>query len=1220
MRWFRPRLLAAALGAFSAALLVPPAFAQQPPATPHVEGRAAWDDRFIYFALVVDDSDILGTHSRPMSEVLQDDSVAVYFHTSAERPETPTAQTRAMVVSAAGGFTFLAGDLSRKEFVPSPIFTIKYGVTLQGTLNRTDDRDRGYTITIAVPWAGLGIDPKTIKAGQEIAFTAVVRRRGATAADSGLTATAEGVKTEADTASPAKYGKLIFAAAEDPKAPAPPAGTIVAMRVAEKTNPPAIDGTFRPEAWSAATKFAFASPDIPRPEIIVKPTVLPGSEADSVAPTLKLTAPLAGMTPLLMARYLIGYQGDIRKAATPARGLLLPDATLAFPDQPATGFGPWFSSDRTSWHKSQFTEMARAGVDAALVNYMGPDAQIGILDEKALLVMVTALREMASEGTPAPRVVPNIETALIVAPGAPKPDLATTEGRDLLYRAIREWFNLVPAELRLKVLLPPDENGKVVAAYPVYLTTAESFANAGDPGWVEDMRKRFAAEFGPATGGATLLLCGEPDFPAEAGLAAYSPLLGGGKGTGPIPTAVVCPGSEGISAPLVARKVGQTYRDSWTVATGSKPTWLIIDSWNDWIRATEITTSRQYGNRYVDMTRILAGTMLVAGTRNVAWLANDAPRRVRPGQISTVTVSVKNIGTDVLRGEDGLAITYRWRSADGKIAATGPLRLPLVNPLTPNRTLNLPVGVVASRLNENDRLEPLPAGEYTLEIGLTNSPPLAKPVFFGDDPKEQSLPPLRVPVTITDDFPEIVEFASSNAPSVLVGGGTYPILLRMRWMGREALTPEKAQLIYQFLSEDGKQTVLTGTIPLTAVLQPGVWQNVIAQVKVGDGGGGLPPAAPEVRAPNAPNGGNYRLRWLLSRKESTDAIPGEYVDRMAVYPSAEAAQIAPPPALDKAEAGALVPMEVTVVNRGTQRWKKGTVSVGYHWYYADGLESEWMPPLTVPLSKDLDPGQSLKVSVPVRMPDREGVFILGFDVLQAPDIFLSTLPVTANGDLGLVPVRVVGGRLAFANLESFFNLDAVSSEGNPGDGDLDGKGFTLPAESFPPDAVGITAYFNPDSDNGKGAKDAPPYPSGLFSDMSRSARLVSFRYGSDRDGAKNAIACKGQTIPLPTGRFATLHLAVTATGGEARPLTVTVKYKDGTEGKTTVTVGDWLRPQEKVDPIAVRAFRRRSKDGDTPGFVLVRHAIVPVDIKKEIVSITLPNDELLKVFAITLEK
>ena len=65
---------------------------------------------------------------------------------------------------------------------------------------------------------------------------------------------------------------------------------------------------------------------------------------------------------------------------------------------------------------------------------------------------------------------------------------------------------------------------------------------------------------GAATRGVTLLICGGDGFPTVPGMAANTPLLAGGKGTGAIPTAVVQPGSGGLNAPIVARKIGQTFR------------------------------------------------------------------------------------------------------------------------------------------------------------------------------------------------------------------------------------------------------------------------------------------------------------------------------------------------------------------------------------------------------------------------------------------------------------------------------------------------------------------------------------------------------------------------------------------------------------------------------------------------------------------------------------
>ena len=118
---------------------------------------ATWDANFLYLVLQVDDTDVLGTNTLPLSEPQKDDGVGVYVQTGEAKPDAPDANTHAMLVSAAGGFTFLAGDAGTKAFVPKGIYTIKYGVTVQGTLNRSDDTDKGYLIELAIPWRAASI-------------------------------------------------------------------------------------------------------------------------------------------------------------------------------------------------------------------------------------------------------------------------------------------------------------------------------------------------------------------------------------------------------------------------------------------------------------------------------------------------------------------------------------------------------------------------------------------------------------------------------------------------------------------------------------------------------------------------------------------------------------------------------------------------------------------------------------------------------------------------------------------------------------------------------------------------------------------------------------------------------------------------------------------------------------------------------------------------------
>lgn len=331
-----------------------------------VEGRASWDDRFVYFAFQVEDEDVLGTNNRPMGDAMKDDSVSVYLHadTTGMAPATPTERTQALVISVANGFTYLSGKGG--AFAPDPTFTIKFGATVQGTLNRSDDRDRGYTVTLALPWQKLGIDPKTIKEGMEIPFVAVVRSRG-----NGLTTTSDGVKTEDDVNAPTKYGRLRFVtklegAADAKKTP----GTLAAVRLEEKTTL-LIDGVFRPEKWPEVSRFALASPAPRKSDAVIVSAPLPEEVDDTVAPTLTVdpAKPLAGLEKRVMARYLLGFQADLHKTASPTRGIYGPDGSLLLADQPAVGIGPWFSTDRVGWHRGQLAEMPRYGVDTALVQF-----------------------------------------------------------------------------------------------------------------------------------------------------------------------------------------------------------------------------------------------------------------------------------------------------------------------------------------------------------------------------------------------------------------------------------------------------------------------------------------------------------------------------------------------------------------------------------------------------------------------------------------------------------------------------------------------------------------------------------------------------------------------------------------------------------------------------------------------------------------------------------
>ena len=1244
-------LLSAAATAHAAPVVSrpqPPIPAQAPApliANGTVNGRVTWDEDYIYFALQVDDADVIGTNTAPLSKPQEDDSVAVYFQTGDARPEAPDANTNAMVISAAGGFTFLQGTAGGKTLAPRPLYTIKYAVTVQGTLNRRDDRDNGYTVEMAIPLAALGLDGKKLAAGTSIGINVISRAREGKPAFSSFSSN---VKIDTDIDSPAKWTRLVFVNPDGSGGNAVAGdGALVAPRVNNKIPtpiPPLIDGVFKAGEWPAPSRFAFAAPGNKGggPSDVSKPPTAAQNAAnatlaeqevarDATAPPLPLGNGLTGLERLVFARYTLGYQGDRRKPIA-FRGVLSDTGHFLLRDEPATGAGPWFTSDRIGWHRAQLTEMRRSGIDAALTEIGGPNGAGDTGDEKALLVLVSALREMNREQIPAPQLGLFIDTNGLVK-GDAKVDLSTPEGRLVLYNAIRRWMLIVTPDLRARVTFAPPAPGAATAAYPVFLSDGAVFTGLGTKGWEDEIRSQFAHEFGAQAFGATLLFAGGVHFDAPgaaSGLAATFPTDTSGPGTGAVKTFVVQPGFDKADSPLVPRKEGETYRNAWEAAIAAQPTWTILDSWNDFTRGTEITASRQYGSRYQDETRIY--TIQLGGLlkHDIRWLSHDAPRRIRPGEIVQTTLTVQNAGTTVLRPTEGVVLTYRWKQ-NGKIVAESPIRIPLSNPLLPTQTTRLTLGLGAVRLTNDGRLDALPPGDYTVEIDLATQSKDGKTVtYFVDDGDT----PLTIPVIITPDVAESVQFQSTTTSRLLQAGGTYGTQIRVRWTGTEPLPIGSAGLTYQFQTSEGSTTYGTKTIPINNTLIPGQWVTLTVPLDVVDNGGQpLAAANPENRA-NGATTGSYRLRWLLTRTGAVETVPGEYIERVAVYPGDEEASfITPLKVPEKMDAGSLVPITVTVVNRGVSDWPKGNFAVGYHWFYPDGIEAQWVSPITVTLDRAVKAGDSTKVTIPVRCPDRDGEYVVAFDALKIPGTYLSTLPVSRPADLGLARVRVVGGRLTFVDLTKQFNVDAVATEAAPGDGDLDGKGNVFPAESFPPDLYGLAAITQKtafprktEGPRGKPAKgpnweEIPAYPSSYYDEASLSARLISFRYGSDADGQKNALRCDSQALSVPRSSYVGIHIAAAATGGEARPLNLILTYKDGTTETVKRAVGDWhTAPFPSGDPVALRVHRSRAKDGDKAVDCIIRHAIVPVNISKELVSITLPKDDAIKIFAITLEK
>ena len=360
-----------------------------------------WDAYFFYAAFEVQDPDVISTNTTHMSNPWEDDCVEVFLETDAKKAADRTPNTYSMSVSAGGGSSFSIGENGQPK--TKSIFTFKYAKRIQGTPNRSSDKDIGYTVELAIPWKEVGGPPKI---GQVMGFNIICRLKGE---NDTFVSFSPNVTTEADIQSPAKWGGIKFT--NTPTIIAMDNGMLVCRRVADRA--PVMNGILGPGEWIRDMRVQIAKPEpIKKPEHFT-------------------------IDKLALAPYYYWYQGDSRKEA-PVGHVRNQDGSSALADQPLDGVGPWFSYDRVQWHKDQLTQMRNAGIDVVLPVY-----QAGA--DKGLNCLVQALKELKAEGKSYPLVGMYL-------------DMGSSDA-EATYGLIKNFFLNIPDEFRAVVQAPVEKGG-----------------------------------------------------------------------------------------------------------------------------------------------------------------------------------------------------------------------------------------------------------------------------------------------------------------------------------------------------------------------------------------------------------------------------------------------------------------------------------------------------------------------------------------------------------------------------------------------------------------------------------------------------------------------------------------------------------------------------------------------------------------------------------------
>ena len=186
------------------------------------------------------------------------------------------------------------------------------------------------------------------------------------------------------------------------------------------------------------------------------------------------------------------------------------------------------------------------------------------------------------------------------------------------------------------------------------------------------------------------------------------------------------------------------------------------------------------------------------------------------------------------------------------------------------------------------------------------------------------------------------------------------------------------------------------------------------------------------------------------------------------------------------------------------------------------------------------------------------------------------------------------------SLEELFDNDAISGLRDRADGNFDCPdhaadipGSTFPAESLP--STGSAFSFGG----------------------------VHFLFPSTEQGDYNNLACAGQGIEVPPGRYRALHVVGTSENGSFRD-TLQLAYKEG-PAEAELALTDWCQPASFGERTAFEAGCRYTYSSDRGS--VVREAIKPriwlvtirLDAGKTLESLTLPYNRRMHLFAATLE-
>jgi hypothetical protein len=265
-----------------------------------------------------------------------------------------------------------------------------------------------------------------------------------------------------------------------------------------------------------------------------------------------------------------------------------------------------------AWYERQLGDMLEAGIDAALPVYWG---QPGQFTERRVSFAAPGTNEWSGEGLgplvegadrlllrrgAAPRIGMFFDTTILA-----DADLTTERGRDVFYATIRDFYSRIPPRHRATI------GGRPI----VWLYDAQRVSRF-DQSTFDAVDARFPRDFG----GQPPYIVRERQWARAKNVGRDEPTRTGGlyawgaaaHGFNPDPALTVAQVGPGFDSTRLLsrqerlftdRRGGAFYEEQLERAVASGRQILAIETWNELGEGTGILETREFGRRYIDLTR-----------------------------------------------------------------------------------------------------------------------------------------------------------------------------------------------------------------------------------------------------------------------------------------------------------------------------------------------------------------------------------------------------------------------------------------------------------------------------------------------------------------------------------------------------------------------------------------------------------------------------------------